>query len=72
MERGSLEMPCQVQDMDEDVSVAWYKGDNLLFLDEERLTDDQRYSVTKEGTVGGYYSFAHKPPAICQSRVRLS
>ncbi|KAK5984815.1 MAM domain-containing glycosylphosphatidylinositol anchor protein 1 [Trichostrongylus colubriformis] len=48
-EGDQLELPCYVQDLGSE-TIIWRRKDNLLFIDEENLAEDERMQVIKDGS----------------------
>ncbi|VDM54766.1 unnamed protein product [Angiostrongylus costaricensis] len=48
-EGEQLELPCYVQDLGSE-SIIWRRNENLLFIDEENLAEDERMQVIKDGS----------------------
>ncbi|KJH44520.1 immunoglobulin domain protein [Dictyocaulus viviparus] len=48
-EGEQLELPCLVQDLGSE-SIIWRRNENLLFIDEENLAEDERMLVIKDGS----------------------
>ncbi|MFH4982680.1 hypothetical protein AB6A40_009389 [Gnathostoma spinigerum] len=47
-EGQSVELPCYVDDLQDEAAVVWKRGDEILFVDEESAVEDQRFQLHRD------------------------
>ncbi|VDM49967.1 unnamed protein product, partial [Toxocara canis] len=47
-EGDSVELPCNVKDLNDDTVVLWKRGEEIIFTDEDGSLDDQRFQLNRE------------------------
>ncbi|CAI4225523.1 unnamed protein product [Auanema sp. JU1783] len=47
---SSLELPCSFSDITDENTIVWKRGNDTLFIDEDQLSYDERYSVMRSST----------------------